>query len=293
MDNAQRLIKGKNVTVKGLIINVLLAAFKLAAGLIGKSQAMIADAVHSLSDAITDVAVILGLVLGAKPKDKTHPYGHGKFETIAAAAVGLLLLGVAFKIGHNAIRSILLKNITEPGLIALVAALVSIIIKEWLYRYTVSVGKKIDSLVCVANAWHHRCDALSSIIVLVGIVTARAGFPIFDPIAALIVCIFILKVSFDIIKLSFTELVETSVDPEIIKKIGQIAQVQKEVISVHGIKARKVGPKIVAELHIVLNPQTKLLNAHSIAEKIEKEIASYFKNIDEVLIHIDPKKNDI
>ena len=288
MDNGTRLIKGKNVTVKGLIINVLLSAFKLAAGLIGRSQAMIADAIHSLSDVITDVVVILGLILGSKPKDKTHPYGHGKFETMAAAAVGLLLLGVAFKIGQHAIRSLLLKNTTEPGLIALVAALASIIIKEWLYRYTISVGKKIDSLACVANAWHHRCDAFSSIIVLIGIVAARAGFPIFDPMAALIVCVFILKISFDIIKLSFTELVEASVDPEIIKKMGQIARDQKEVISVHGIKARKVGPKIVAELHIVLNPQIKLLNAHAIAEKIEKEIASCFKNVDEVLIHIDP-----
>lgn len=293
MDNAQRLIKGKNVTVKGLIINVLLSAFKLTAGIIGRSQAMIADAIHSLSDALTDVIVILGLVLGSKPKDKTHPYGHGKFETIAATAVGLLLLGVAFKIGHNAIRSLLLKNITEPGLIALVAALVCLIIKEWLYRYTISVGRKIDSLACVANAWHHRSDALSSIVVLIGIAAARAGFPIFDPVAALIVCIFILKFSFDIIKLSFTELVETSVDPEIIKKIEQIAQLQKEVISVHGIKARKVGPKIVAELHIVLNPQTKLLNAHAIAKKTEKEIISHFKNIDEILIHIDHKKDDV
>jgi cation diffusion facilitator family transporter len=290
MDDKQKIIRSKSITIKGLILNILLSAFKLIAGFIGMSQAMIADGVHSLSDVATDVIVFLGLVFGRKPKDKTHPYGHGKFETIASASVGLALLGMAFKIGYNAIQSLLLKAIREPGLIALVAAVVSIITKEWLYRYTVSFGKKIDSQAMIANAWHHRSDALSSIAVLSGIAAARAGFPIFDPLAAILVCLFILKVSFDIIKLSFMELVETSIDTETIKKIKKIARAQREVISVHGIKARRVGSKITCELHIVLNPQIKLSNAHAIAKKVEKEIISRVKNTDEVLIHVDPQK---
>jgi len=290
MDDAKRLARGKNVAFKGLLINIFLATFKLAAGIFGKSQAMIADAAHSISDIITDITIILGFIFGSKPKDKAHPYGHGKFETIATTVVGIALLGAAVKIGYNAIGSLIRKNITEPGLIALLAAIISIIIKEWLYRYTISAGKKINSPAFIANAWHHRSDALSSIVVLAGIIAARSGFPLFDPLAAILVCLFILKISFNILKPCFMELVETSADPQILKTIKQLAMAQEGVVSVHGIKARTVGPKILAELHIVLNPQIKLLNAHAIAKKTENKIISHFKNMDEVLIHIDPKK---
>lgn len=291
MDNKQRFIKGKNITIKSLVINSLLTLFKLGAGIIGKSQAMIADAVHSFSDLTTDIIVILGISFGSRPKDKTHPYGHGKFETIAAALVGLALMGIAFKIGYNAVWSLLLKSTAKPGTIALLAAIISIIVKEWLYRYTLSFGKKISSLAFIANAWHHRSDALSSIAVLIGIAAAKLGFPIFDPLAAMVVCIFISKVSFNIMKLSFMELVESSVDIDTIQKIKQITQAQKEVMSVHGIKARKIGPKIYAELHIVLNPNMKLINAHDVAKRVEKDIISKIKDVDEVLIHTDPKKD--
>lgn len=290
MDDKERFVKGKNITVQGLLVNFLLSLFKLTSGIAGKSQAMIADAIHTLSDFCTDIVVLLGLALGCRPKDKSHPYGHGKFETLSASLIGLALAAVAFKMGQIALVSLISKNYTIPKLIALWAAIISIITKEVLYRYTIFVGKKIDSQAVIANAWHHRSDALSSIATLAGIGAARAGFPVFDPLAALLVCFFILKVSFDITKISFLELVETSVSPDIIEQIKQIAQSKKEVISVHGIKARKVGPKIEAELHIVLNPNITLLNAHAIADTVETNIISQVKGMDEVLVHIDPRK---
>ncbi|MFH1856349.1 MAG: cation diffusion facilitator family transporter [Candidatus Omnitrophota bacterium] len=288
MNNNKRLLDGKKNLVRGLILNILLSAFKFTAGILGKSQAMIADAIHSLSDTVTDIVVLLGLFFGSKPKDKTHPYGHGKFETITAVFISIALLIVAFNLGSSAVKSLLSKTIHKPGGIVILAAIISIITKEALYRYTLSCGKKINSLAFIANAWHHRSDALSSVIVLIGVTAAHFGIPFCDPLAALAVCIFITKVSFDIMKLSFTELVEGSVDTEIIEKIKNIAVSQPKVLSVHGIKARKIGPKIYAEAHLVLNPSMSLLEAHTIAAKTENDIISQLKEIDEVLIHTDP-----
>lgn len=290
-----RLSEARKVTVVGFIINSLLTFFKLISGIIGNSGAMIADAVHSLSDFLTDIVVLIGFKFTTKPEDKCHNYGHGKYETIATAIISIVLAAVGYKIFKSGIVNVLLiikgENIPKPGLIALIAASVSIVFKELLYRYTIITGKKINSSAIIANAWHHRSDAFSSIGTLIGIggaIILGEGWIILDPIASIIVSVFIFKVSYDILIPSLNELVEKSLTNKEREEIENILEEAELVIDYHKLRMRRVGSKAVIESHILVDENLNVRDAHNIAGEVEKKIRYLLGENSIITIHIEP-----
>lgn len=285
------------VTWIGSVVNFLLLALKFLVGIFGHSSALVADAVHSLSDFITDIIVIVFVKISGKPEDEDHRYGHGKYETLATALIGLalfavgigLLVGGAFKVAEVINGAIL----PAPSMIALIAAAVSIISKEILYRYTVHVGKNLNSQAVVANAWHHRSDAFSSIGTLVGIagsIFLGEKWRILDPIAAIVVSAFIIKVAVNLIKPCVDELLERSLPAETEKQILDIIASFPEVSSPHHLRTRRIGNHIAIEVHLRMDGQTTLLNAHTIATDVEKRLKSEFGQDTHVGIHMEPSK---
>lgn len=295
-DLQQRTAVANRVTWVGFFLNLLLTAFKLAAGVIGHSGAMIADAVHSLSDFATDVVVLVSFRFVSKPTDTSHKYGHGKFETLATAVIGLALAAVGAGIlwtgAHKIYDGLFQKmNIGEPGMIALVAAVVSIASKEWLYRYTVRAGNRIQSQAVVANAWHHRSDAFSSVGTLLGIGGAIVLGPhwrILDPLAAVIVSFFILKVAFDISRQSIRELVEESLGEDKEREILAIAGAVGGVYAPHHLKTRRIGNAIAVDLHIVVDPRLNVVEAHDIATRVESALREKYGADTHASIHVEP-----
>jgi cation diffusion facilitator family transporter len=290
-----RTSAANRVTWVGFFLNLVLTAFKLLAGVIGHSGAMIADAAHSLSDFATDVVVLASFRLVGKPVDKEHDYGHGKYETVATAIIGgaLLLVGAgifwggAVKVWH----SIQGEHLEAPGGIALVAAILSIVVKEWLYRYTVNVGKRIDSQAVIANAWHHRSDAFSSIGTMLGIggaIVLGEKWHILDPLAAVIVSVFIIKVAISISSGSIRELTDESLSDEIEDAILKIAAGIHGVAHPHNLRTRRIGSYIAVDLHIRVDRDMCVADAHDITEKIEAEIRHRFGQSSFISIHVEP-----
>jgi len=291
----KRTAAANRVTWIGFGLNLVLTAFKLLAGIFGRSGAMVADAMHSLSDFATDIVVLVGFRSVEKPADKGHDYGHGKYETVATAVIGgaLLLVGAGIfwsgvvKVWH----SVKGERLAAPGDIALVAAVVSIFTKEWLYRYTVAVGKRIDSQAVVANAWHHRSDAISSLGTMLGIggaITLGAKWYILDPLAAVIVSVFIIKVSLDISSGSLRELAEASLADEVKDEILRIASAVHGVVDPHNLRTRRIGTDIAVDLHIRVRPDMRVTDAHDITSRIEEEIRRRFGQSTFISIHIEP-----
>lgn len=285
-------------TLLGGIANALLLIFKFIAGFIGHSSAMIADAVHSLSDFITDLIVILFIRISGKPEDKDHGYGHGKYETLATAIIGIILFFVGVGIFINATEKIIDffkgEELQAPSMLALVAAAVSIVTKEALYQYTVYQGKKLQSKVVIANAWHHRSDAFSSIGTFIGIcgaVLLGKNWHILDPIAALIVSLFIIKIAYQLSKPCIEELLEKSLPPEIEAKICETVLSFPEVSSPHHIRTRHIGNNIAIEIHIRMDGNMSLNEAHEITKKIEIKIKEIFGKNTHIGIHMEPKKS--
>lgn len=279
----------KRVTLVSVFINIILVVFKTIAGYLGNSSAMVADGIHSLSDFATDIVVIVGAKYSTMPEDETHPYGHGKIETFASLAIAIALFSVGAGILYNAIiNTIHGKELQIPKMITLIAALISIISKELLFRYTISVGKKHNMNSIIANAWHHRSDAYSSIAAMGGIIGAMMGFKILDPIAAGLVAFLICKVGVDIGKESFMDLIDTAADKKICDCIEQIIKDTKEVENHHDLKTRKVGNKVIADLHIEINPSISVVDGHNIAEKLKAKIIESIKEVGDILIHIEP-----
>ena len=285
------------VTWIGSVVNFLLLVFKFIAGILGHSSALVADAVHSLSDFVTDIIVIVFVKISGKPEDKDHRYGHGKYETLATALIGLALfaVGIGLLVGGATKVSEVLKGATlpAPSMIALVAAAVSIISKEILYRYTVIVGKRLNSQAVIANAWHHRSDAFSSIGTLIGIggaIFLGEKWRILDPIAAIVVSGFIIKVSIDLIKPAVEELLERSLPEEIEKQILDIIESYPEVSSPHHLRTRRIGNHIAIEVHLRMDGQTTLEKAHTVASMVEKRLKEEFGPDTHVGIHMEPIK---
>ena len=234
------------VTIKGSIINVVLLIFKFVAGIVGGSAAMIADAVHSLSDFLTDVVVVVFVRLGSKPEDGDHDYGHGKYETLATAAIGMALFIVGAMLcyggGAKIVSAMRGETLEQPGWIALVAALMSIGLKEWAYRFTVSVGRRLDSPAVVANAWHHRSDALSSIGTAIGIggaIILGSHWAVLDPIAAVVVSVFIMRTAYTLVAQSMGELLEKSLPEDVERQIADIASEEPTVSAIHHLRTRR------------------------------------------------------
>ena len=291
----ERVDKGVKVTFNGLIVNIILTIFKFLAGILGQSAAMVADAVHSVSDTASDIVVLLGFRYVKKPIDDSHNYGHGKIETLSTSIVGAMLIVVALLIVSSGIeqllRSLRGEIIPRPALIALFAAVLSIVVKEFLYQYTVKVGKEINSSLIIANAWHHRSDAFSSIGTMIGIggaIFLGEKWRILDPIAAIFVSILILKVAIDILKDSISELIETSVDDELKKEIyGTVSKVEG-VKDYHKLRIRRVGNYYSMSLHILVDRSMTIAEAHKISYNVEEEIRNLLGPESIVTIHLEP-----
>lgn len=287
--------EARRVTLVGFFINALLTVFKLVAGISGRSSAMIADAVHSLSDFLTDIVVLIGFKLTAKPEDECHNYGHDKYETLATVTISMTLVFVGYKILKSGITSVLLVMkggiLPKPGFIALIAAIISIISKELLYRYTVITGQKINSSSVIANAWHHRSDAFSSIGTMLGVggaIILGQQWTILDPIASIIVSLFIFKVAYDIFIPSINELVEKSLGNETRERIEEVFHELKDVRDYHKLRMRKVGTKTVIESHILVDESLNIKDAHDIAGKVELKIKELVGENSIITIHIEP-----
>jgi cation diffusion facilitator family transporter len=287
--------KAARVTAIGSIVNLLLSAAKLAAGIIGHSQAMIADAVHSLSDFATDIVVIFGMFAAARPRDEGHKYGHGKFETLATTIIGIALLAVGVGIFASGARDIWDfahgRRIGEPGLFPLLMAIVSIISKEALYRYTLFEAKRLDSNPMMANAWHHRSDALSSIGAGLGIAGARflgEHWRLLDPAAAVVVSIFVLKVGVSIARKGLNELLESSLGSDMEEKILLLVSAVPGVRQPHNLRTRALGNSIAVDIHIRVDEKLSVADGHSIADRVEKELRRNYGSDMHVSVHVEP-----
>lgn len=283
------------ITKLGFVMNIFLTIIKLLAGIFGRSSAMIADAVHSLSDILSDIIVLLFIDVASKPKDQNHKYGHGKFETFASFSVGLLLAIAGIGMLYSALGLILEifqgNSIQKPGMIAIGGALLSIVVKEYLFWKTIKIGKKHNSDAIIANAWHHRSDAFSSIAALIGISGAYflgEKFYILDPIAAALVSFFILKVAYQIAKPAYHELLEQSLPIEIENKILEIAKSVEHVEKPHSLKTRKIGANFAIELHIYFPNNFTVEKSHAITEIIEEKIKAEFGENTHISIHVEP-----
>ena len=285
------------VTIWGGIINVVLLVVKFAAGIFGHSAAMIADAVHSLTDFATDVVVLIFVHLGNKPADRDHDYGHGKYETLATAIIGTSLLAVGVLIfcsgAGKTWRVIQGEMLPSPGKVALVAAVASIVLKEWAYRFTVKVGKRCQSEAVVANAWHHRSDALSSVGTMIGVggaILLGNRWTVLDPLASIVVSLFIVRAAWQLMMESMKELTEASLSDEDEAVIMHIAVSEPGVSEVHNLRTRRVGNRIAIEMHARMLGSTPLVEAHLHATAIEHRLKEHFGPDTLVSIHLEPVK---
>ena len=283
------------VTLTGTAVNAVLIVLKFIAGCVGRSSAMVADAVHSLSDFVTDVIVIVFVKIAGKPRDKGHEYGHGKFETFATMIIGFILCLAGLGLLINGIELVLHSlhghTLSKPGMLALVIAIISIISKEWLYRYTTNVGKKVNSQAVIANAWHHRSDAISSVGTLIGISGAiflGDKWRILDPIAAIVVSLFIIKSGYDIMKPAVADLLEASLPESMENEILKLVKTVPGITYVHNLRTRRIGNDIAVDLHVKMDGHLTLTTAHELATEAENAIKSRFGNNSIINIHMEP-----
>jgi cation diffusion facilitator family transporter len=279
------------VSVVTMVGNIILSIGKLLAGIIAHSSAMISDAVHSASDVFSTIVVIIGVRLSAKAADKDHPYGHERLECVAAIVLAMVLFITGLGIGISAGRSIIHKTYLEnsvPGRLALIAAIVSIVVKELMYWYTRANAKRIDSSALMADAWHHRSDALSSVGALIGIAGARLGFPVMDPLASLVIFVFIVKAAYDIFADAIDKMVDHSCDAETEKQIYDCIMKNTEVKGIDLLRTRIFGNKIYADIEICVDGSYELRKAHEIAEAVHNDIEGNFPKIKHIMVHVNP-----
>ena len=286
------------VTLIGSAGNAALVIFKFIAGILGHSSAMIADAVHSLSDFVTDLLVLVFVSISAKPQDQSHDYGHGKFETIASLFIGLALVGAAIGIVVSGASKFIAwwggEQLEAPGWIAFWAAILSILIKELLYQYTARCGRQLDSQVMIANAWHHRSDALSSIGAAIGIglaILLGQRWTVFDPVASIVVGLMLIKVAYELLKVSIGELTEQSLPEETEREIERIIQSFADVYEPHNLRTRRIGSRIAIEAHVRMDGQLPLSTVHERATTIERKLKERFGSKTHVTLHMEPVKD--
>ncbi len=291
----QKINQDIRITLLGVIVNITLSTLQLIVGIFGRSSAMIADAIHSFSDLITDSIIIISLQITKKPADESHNYGHGKVETLASTLVSIALILVGFTIFNLGFKKTLLvlngELLTNPSMFALYLIIFSIIAKEMLYRVTFKAGQKSGSTALMANAWHHRSDAFSSIATLIGISGAIFLGPkwyFLDPLAAIIISFFILKIGLQLLSKSINELLEATLPPEINEKILKIVTSVQESKNPHNVKTRRIGRNIAIDLHIKVAPALNIVAAHNISTTIEQKLKNHFGENTVVYIHIEP-----
>lgn len=288
-DEFQRV--ANKVSFVTIIGNILLSVMKLIAGFIAHSNAMISDAIHSASDVFSTFVVIIGIKLASKKADKEHPYGHERLECVAAIVLSMVLFITGFGIGTAALKNITsgdYNNIVVPGILALVAAIVSIVSKEAMYWYTRYNAKRIDSSALMADAWHHRSDAFSSIGALIGIAGARLGFPIMDSIASLIIFVFIIKAAYDIFKDAIDKMVDHACDDDTVNQIRECVMKHEDVLGIDMLQTRIFGNKIYVDLEIVTDGSYTLSKAHTIAESVHDDIEKSFPKVKHIMVHVNP-----
>lgn len=288
----------QKVTLVGSAGNIALMIFKFIAGFVGHSSAMIADAVHSLSDFVTDIIVLVFVSVSAKPQDRSHDYGHGKFETIATFFIGLALIAAAIGIIVSGVMALIDwaggANLKAPGLLALWAALLSIVVKEVLYQYTVYKGKKLNSQAVVANAWHHRSDAFSSIAAAIGIggsILLGDRWTVLDPIASIVVGLFLVNVAMGLLRTSISELTEGSLPQETEQEIEDIITSFPEISEPHNMRTRRIGNRIAIEAHIRMDGNMPLRDVHNITSQVEHRLKERFGNETHITLHMEPVKH--
>ncbi len=279
-----------HVSFISIIVNIALSAFKLFAGIFAHSSAMISDAVHSASDVFSTIVVIIGVKLSAQDADEKHPYGHERLECVAASLLATVLALTGFGIGYSAIVQIIHRDYTDsvPGMLALIAAFVSILAKEVMYHYTRYHAKKIDSAALMADAWHHRSDALSSIGALLGIAAAMAGFPLLDPLAGLVICLFIERAAFDIYKDAMDKMIDEACDADTEAAIRACVLKQDGVLGIDMLQTRLFGNKIYVDLEIQANGTSSLTEAHAVAERVHSTIEATFPKVKHIMVHVNP-----
>lgn len=288
------------VTLLGSVVNLFLLVIKFVAGVLGHSAAMIADAVHSLSDFVTDLIVIVFVKISSKPEDADHAYGHGKYETLASCIIGLALIVVGVMMGYNAtvkivgvVRSGI--ELASPGIIALVAAVLSIVLKEWMFRITRKVAREVDSPAVEANAWHHRSDALSSVGTAIGIggaVLLGSKWAVLDPIAALVVSVFIVVQAAKILSDAIGQLMEKSLPRDVEQRICEIVYEEEGTSDIHHLRTRKIGSQISIELHVRMSGSLTLREVHDKSIAIEKRLRAAFGDSTYINLHVEPLKSE-
>lgn len=279
------------VSTVGILGNVVLSGFKLYAGIVGKSCAMLSDAIHSLSDVFATLIAFIGVKISKKAADKAHPYGHERIECVASLLLGLILFFTGIGIGKIGFENIIFKNhevLVIPKMLALIAAIVSILTKEAMFWYTRYYAKLLDSAAFMADAWHHRSDAFSSIGSLIGIAGAMLGFPVLDSVASVVICLFILKVSYSISKDALSKMLDTSCGDDYEKKLIAYIEKQDDVVCVDVLHTRMFGNKVYIDLEIEVDGSKSLREAHKIAEHVHHNVETHFKNIKHVMIHLNP-----
>ena len=291
--NTAAVSAGRSVTLVGAAVNIFLILIKFIAGIFGNSQALIVDAAHSVSDLFTDAVVLFGLKIGRKAPDEKHHFGHARIETLFSTIVGLALIGTAFYLGIGAAFNIYNHTEYHPTGLALIGAGLSIALKEALYHYTVYTGRRIKSQLVIANAWHHRSDALSSVAVFFGVLGAliNPSWHILDSFAALLVSFFIVKVGLEILRNAFRELTDTAPQPEIISKIKQCALTVNGVSDTHDLRVRTSGGLYQIEIHIIVDGQMTVLEGHKIAKAVETRLVEDVESLDSVIVHVDPTED--
>lgn len=284
-----RYEEASKVTIQSIVWNIILTFIKVFAGVVGKSSAMVADGLHSASDIISSVGVLIGNKIAITPHDKEHNYGHEKAETLVSFLLSILLIVVSLKIGWGALQSLFnLSSVQVPTVLPLIVSIISIAIKEYQFRITIKVANKINSPSLKADAWHHRSDALSSIAAFVGIGGAMLGFKALDPIASIAVALFVAKVGFDILKDSANELMDYSIDDEQEDQIRQIAEKTKGVINLGELRTRKHGAMAYVDLTICVNKDLTVLQGHEIAHEIEEYIINEMQFVKGITVHVEP-----
>lgn len=284
----------RNLSLVSVVGNAILSGFKLFAGIVGNSGAMISDAIHSFSDVLTTLIAWIGVKVSKRAADDSHPYGHERLECVASLILGIVLLATGIGVGKVGVENILSRNyetLAIPSTIALVAAVISIVGKEAMYWYTRYYAKLINSAAFMADAWHHRSDAFSSIGSLIGIGGAMLGFPVLDSVASVVICIFIVKVAYDISKDALVKMLDTSCGEDYEKQLTEHIAHQKDVMGVDMIRSRMFGNKVYIDLEISVDGDKSLREAHEVAERVHKDVERQFSDVKHIMVHVNPANN--
>ncbi len=293
MSELNHAAEARHATLIGALINLLLSGLKIVVGTVGNSHSLVADGVHSLSDLISDVMVLYGTHHGNQEADEAHPYGHGRIETLITVAVGLLLIAIAIGIALNAIDHLFNpQTLSQPGSMVLIAAALSILFKEGLYHYTMRVATRIRSKLLRANAWHHRTDALSSVVVLIGVSGTLAGLEYLDAIAAVLVAVMIAHAGFELGWESIQELIDTGLEQEQLEQVRVQIHHVEGVRAMHRLRTRRMGANVLVDVHILVDPRLSVSEGHKIADHVEMTLYQEIRDVTDVTVHIDPENDE-